>query len=134
MDLLVLGLRLQFCRHVQITVWPPGWLITSSPSENPSGQDIAPAGPAGPCGPVGPAGPVATLIVTVLGSAALPKPTARAVRNPEPPANSNPATSRISSRFTDPSALHADRRCTPASADRSSYRPTSPLPLRTEWR
>src|SRR5262252_24737 len=60
--------------QVRIVVWPPGWLITSTPSAKPAGHPaepvaplgpVAPGGPGGPGGPGSPLGPVATLIVVV---------------------------------------------------------------------
>src|SRR5262245_5615692 len=78
-----------------MAVWPPGWLITSSPGENPAGH-VNPALPGGPCGPWGPTGPVATLIVTVLVSVGAD--VAVATKNPALPASANAAAIASSGR------------------------------------
>src|SRR5262245_42800382 len=87
--------------HVQVTVWPPGWLITSSPSLNPVGQPspACPGGPGGPGSPFGPCGPVAPFTVTVRASVLDPTPNAVAVRKPAPPANAIASTSNASGRL-----------------------------------
>jgi len=63
------GFSYGFFRQVNTVTWPPGWLITRSPSENPVGHcrpagpvsPFGPGDPGGPGSPRGPVGPVATL-------------------------------------------------------------------------